>query len=430
MTGFMNNYSNLYQLLSGLINSVSLLNIKNQENTNFLLNGNVLSSTGVDEWDDSSTTIGSLENLNQKIVNINNDKLSAYTYEELLSAINTLKESTITSGHINNSSIHVPSSGTTGYVLTKTSSGSEWSALPSSSSSGSTTTSTDAVEKLSAEFTPTESDLGKVYLWSVDDTTNMKKGHLYKVSSKEVTTTTESSGGSGVSFTISGVTEPDSAINGTYTEYGKNQGPDSKYYTSYSNGTYYFIMVGRVQWWNISTTSELNYPSSPGLSIAASTDYSVYTGTGSSDDPYKLTESGLLALKSWSVASASTNVTPTFSNYSSGGTTATTTTEYYLEDITVECPVVNAYKEATDTIVYPSLKPYKITADDTIYLGCAGGVSGEVGYAEVVINVGASGSVLAGDNLTLVDSLTAGKTNYCVVRWDGTTANLFVWRTE
>ena len=194
---------------------------------------------------------------------------------------------------------------------------------------------TNAVEKLSAEFTPTESDLGKVYLWSVDDTTNMKKGHLYRVSSKEVTTTTESSGGSGVSFTISGVTEPDSAINGTYTEYGKNQGPDSKYYTSYSNGTYYFIMVGKVQWWNISTTSELNYPSSIGLSIAASTDYSVYTGTGSSDDPYKLTESGLLALKSWSVASASTKVTPTFSNYSSGGTTATTTTEYYLEDITV-----------------------------------------------------------------------------------------------
>ena len=31
---------------------------------------------------------------------------------------------------------------------------------------------------------------------------------------------------------------------------------------------------------------------------------------------------------------------------------------------------------------------------------------------------------------SLVDALTAGKTNYCAVRWEGEKAKLFVWRVE
>ena len=344
--------------------------------------------------------------------------------------------------HTDNSSIHVPSSGTTGYVLTKTSSGSEWAALPSSSSSGSTTTSTDAVEKLSAEFTPTESDLGKVYLWSVDDTTNMKKGHIYRVSFKEVTTTTESSGGD--SITVTGATT-NTQINGTYTKYGTilSEGMSTYYYTQYKHTTNdIYLTVGKYNdgIWMFSATGDAD--SIPGQSsdkiycyYSGSPGY--YSGDGSESNPYALTENSIANFNldtNWTagtcpypaVTAAAENLTFAIG----GSTTTTTTTEYYLEDITVECPVSNAYKEATDTIVYPSLKPYKITADNTIYLGCAGGVSGEVGYAEVVINVGASGSVLAGDNLTLVDSLTASKTNYCVVRWDGLSGQLFVWRTE
>ena len=448
----MNNYSNLYQLLSGLINSVSLLNTKNQENTNFLLNGNILSSTGVNEWDDSSTTIGSLENLNQKIVNINNDKLSAYTYEELLSAINTLKESTITSGHISNSSIHVPSSGTTGYVLTKTDSGSEWKEAQTSSSG--TTTNVDAVEKLTTlPDTWTSDDSGRVFIWSTSDTDTVKQGHIYKVSSREVTTTTESSGGSGEGFTISGSNNSSyGSFDGTYTPYKTGQGYAGMIYntgnsssdetnrtsnivtTCYANGdktkfVFEESYLGTIQW--IIHTAETLNNSSPPQCCAMTY---AWTASGSNYVYYDPTVEQICNDLNWSAGWTSSYTQTTFTKGTwtplSSSSTTTTSTEYYLEDITVECPVVNAYAEATDTVVYPSLKPYKITADDTIYLGCNGGVSGQVGYAEVVVNVGASGAVLAGDNLTLVDNLTANKINYCVVRWDGLSGQLFVWRTE
>ena len=207
---------------------------------------------------------------------------------------------------------------------------------------GSTGSNTNVVEKLSAEFTPAESDLGKVYLWSVDDTTNMKKGHIYKVSSKEVTTTTESSGGSGVSFTISGMTTP-AEMNGTYTEYGTTTYQSSgKYYTSYSNGTYYLAVATGFNYLILGLKSN---PQSPGDSYfysqfpTDSTYHGTYfSGTGTSDDPYKILETALSG--TWSqIGNSALNIsgTPTFSNYSSGGTTTTTTTstEYYLEDITV-----------------------------------------------------------------------------------------------
>ena len=88
--------------------------------------------------------------------------------------------------------------------------------------------------------------------------------------------------------------------------------------------------------------------------------------------------------------------------------------------------------------ITPSVQPYKLTASGATTLnssysfGINDGVvsTGDIAYAEIVIVLGASGSITAGMDLTLVDALTAGKTNYCVVRWEGEKAKLFVWRVE
>ena len=88
--------------------------------------------------------------------------------------------------------------------------------------------------------------------------------------------------------------------------------------------------------------------------------------------------------------------------------------------------------------ITPSVQPYKLTASGATTLnssysfGINDGVvsTGDIAYAEIVIVLGASGSITAGMDLTLVDALVAGKTNYCVVRWDGEKAKLFVWRVE
>ena len=88
--------------------------------------------------------------------------------------------------------------------------------------------------------------------------------------------------------------------------------------------------------------------------------------------------------------------------------------------------------------ITPSVQPYKLTASGATTLnssysfGINDGVvsTGDIAYAEIVIVLDASGSITAGMDLTLVDALTAGKTNYCVVRWDGEQAKLFVWRVE
>ena len=89
-------------------------------------------------------------------------------------------------------------------------------------------------------------------------------------------------------------------------------------------------------------------------------------------------------------------------------------------------------------MITPSVQPYKLTASGATTLnssysfGINDGVvsTGDIAYAEIVIVLGESGSITAGMDLTLVDALTAGKTNYCVVRWEAEKAKLFVWRVE
>lgn len=88
--------------------------------------------------------------------------------------------------------------------------------------------------------------------------------------------------------------------------------------------------------------------------------------------------------------------------------------------------------------ITPSVQPYKLTASGATTLnssysfGINDGVvsTGDIAYAEIVIVLGESGSITAGMDLTLVDALVAGKTNYCAVRWEGEKAKLFVWRVE
>ena len=52
--------------------------------------------------------------------------------------------------------------------------------------------------------------------------------------------------------------------------------------------------------------------------------------------------------------------------------------------------------------------------------------SGSIAYAEVILDVATGATVTAGTNLTLVDEITAGKRNICVVRWSKGVAKLYV----
>ena len=63
-------------------------------------------------------------------------------------------------------------------------------------------------------------------------------------------------------------------------------------------------------------------------------------------------------------------------------------------------------------------------------INATGGEDGKIGYRELVLALGASGSISAGTNLVIVDAPAASKTSYCIVRWDGVTAKLYVWESE
>lgn len=86
----------------------------------------------------------------------------------------------------------------------------------------------------------------------------------------------------------------------------------------------------------------------------------------------------------------------------------------------------------------PTVQPWKLTVSGALTLSVFSDIgindttlsNNDIAYAEVVIVLGESGSVTAGPHLTLVDALTAGKTNYCVIRWESVEAKLFVWRVE
>lgn len=89
----------------------------------------------------------------------------------------------------------------------------------------------------------------------------------------------------------------------------------------------------------------------------------------------------------------------------------TSTVEAMTTDIYTVCP------GATETGV--------LTVASALTLNAMPYASTGIAYAEVVIDLASNATVTAGTNLTLVDTLTAGKRNVCVVRWSGGTAKLF-----
>ena len=72
---------------------------------------------------------------------------------------------------------------------------------------------------------------------------------------------------------------------------------------------------------------------------------------------------------------------------------------------------------------------YRNTANAAFTLNL-GGYAGCRDDAEVVFDAGTGASITAGTGLTLVDAISAGKRNFCVIKFFGTTANLFVVHTE
>ena len=71
-----------------------------------------------------------------------------------------------------------------------------------------------------------------------------------------------------------------------------------------------------------------------------------------------------------------------------------------------------------------------ITVASSLTLSAGTVASGKVGYAEVVIDLANNATVTAGSGLTMVDTLTAGKRNVCVARWQNGACKLYVTIVE
>ena len=92
-------------------------------------------------------------------------------------------------------------------------------------------------------------------------------------------------------------------------------------------------------------------------------------------------------------------------------TTASSAETYEVSPNTADVPVVTVASALT------------LNASTTID-------SGSIAYAEVVLDVATGATVTAGTNLTLVDEITAGKRNICVVRWSNGVAKMYVTIVE
>ncbi len=71
-----------------------------------------------------------------------------------------------------------------------------------------------------------------------------------------------------------------------------------------------------------------------------------------------------------------------------------------------------------------------ITVASALTLSAGTVATGNVGYAEVVIDLESNATVTAGTNITFVDAPATGKRNVCVVRWQDGVAKLYVTLTE
>ncbi len=97
-------------------------------------------------------------------------------------------------------------------------------------------------------------------------------------------------------------------------------------------------------------------------------------------------------------------------------------------------PPLTTFASTTPTI-YPGGRYTNFNPSEGVMNGAftfnIGGYEGCYGDAEVIMVVPPSGvTVSGGTGLTLVDAIATGKRNFCVIKFFGTTANLFVVHTE
>ena len=71
-----------------------------------------------------------------------------------------------------------------------------------------------------------------------------------------------------------------------------------------------------------------------------------------------------------------------------------------------------------------------LTVDSTLTLNSSTLASTDIAYTEIVLDVATGATVTAGNNLTLVDEITAGKRNICVCRWSGGVCKVYVTIVE
>lgn len=90
-----------------------------------------------------------------------------------------------------------------------------------------------------------------------------------------------------------------------------------------------------------------------------------------------------------------------------------------------------ASSSETYTIEYGNtLDTPVITVASTLTLSASTPVSTKIAYSEIVLDVATGATVTAGNNITLVDTPTAGKRNICVVRWSNGVAKMYVTIVE
>ena len=89
-----------------------------------------------------------------------------------------------------------------------------------------------------------------------------------------------------------------------------------------------------------------------------------------------------------------------------------------------------AVSEATYTLDAGQPTTPVVTVASALTLNAGTVTAGKIAYAEIVLDVATGATVTAGTGITIVDTLTAGKRNVCVVRWADGVAKLYVTLTE
>ena len=107
---------------------------------------------------------------------------------------------------------------------------------------------------------------------------------------------------------------------------------------------------------------------------------------------------------------------------------SSTEEDAYTASLLDICPSIEEKLSGATVTIYPGRR-YTITLSEATTLNADGGLDGLRGECEIDITTG-DYSIVAGTNISLVDSLFANVVNRCVVRWDGTSAKLYVWEAR